>query len=133
MKITALKESADFATLDTEKLFSKLKSYELSHKSCPNHLLQLLMSSMRASPMKRLLYWRGSSVPCTNYARRGGDHPGAASSAATLLTSSPIAPRGTSSTPPTSTTMPTRMTPATRATRRRRRNFRRSCPERVLP
>jgi hypothetical protein len=27
MKITALKESADFATLDTEKLFSKLKSH----------------------------------------------------------------------------------------------------------
>jgi hypothetical protein len=26
MKITALEESADFATLDTEKLFSKLKS-----------------------------------------------------------------------------------------------------------
>jgi hypothetical protein len=32
MKITALEESADFATLDTEKLFSKLKSHELSHK-----------------------------------------------------------------------------------------------------
>jgi hypothetical protein len=37
MKITALEESADFATLDTEKLFSKLKSYELSRKGCPNH------------------------------------------------------------------------------------------------
>jgi hypothetical protein len=32
MKITALEESADFATLDTEKLFCKLKSNELSHK-----------------------------------------------------------------------------------------------------
>jgi hypothetical protein len=32
MKITALEESVDFATLDTEKLFSKLKSYELSRK-----------------------------------------------------------------------------------------------------
>jgi hypothetical protein len=32
MKITALVESADFATLDTEKLFSKLKSHELSRK-----------------------------------------------------------------------------------------------------
>jgi hypothetical protein len=32
MKITALEESADFATLDIEKLFSKLKSHELSHK-----------------------------------------------------------------------------------------------------
>jgi hypothetical protein len=28
MKITVLEESADFATLDTEKLFSKLKSHE---------------------------------------------------------------------------------------------------------
>jgi hypothetical protein len=37
MKITALEESADFATLDIEKLFSKLKSHELSHKGCPNH------------------------------------------------------------------------------------------------
>jgi hypothetical protein len=37
MKITALKESADFATLDTEKLFSKLKSHELSRKGHPNH------------------------------------------------------------------------------------------------
>jgi hypothetical protein len=37
MKITALEESADFAILDTEKLFSKLKSHELSRKSCPNH------------------------------------------------------------------------------------------------
>jgi hypothetical protein len=32
MKIADLEESADFATLDTEKLFSKLKSYELSRK-----------------------------------------------------------------------------------------------------
>jgi hypothetical protein len=37
MKITALGESADFATLDTEKLFSKLKSHELSRKGSPNH------------------------------------------------------------------------------------------------
>jgi hypothetical protein len=36
-KITALEESANFATLDTEKLFSKLKSHELSHKGHPNH------------------------------------------------------------------------------------------------
>jgi hypothetical protein len=33
MKITALEESTDFATLDTEKLFSKLKSHELSSKA----------------------------------------------------------------------------------------------------
>jgi hypothetical protein len=37
MKITVLEESADFATLDTEKLFSKLKSHELSKKGHPNH------------------------------------------------------------------------------------------------
>jgi hypothetical protein len=37
MKITALEESADFATLDTEKLFSKIKSHELSSKGHPNH------------------------------------------------------------------------------------------------
>jgi hypothetical protein len=37
MKITALEESRDFATLDTEKLFSKLKSHELSGKGHPNH------------------------------------------------------------------------------------------------
>jgi hypothetical protein len=37
MKITALEESADFATLYTEKLFSKLKSHELFRKGHPNH------------------------------------------------------------------------------------------------
>jgi hypothetical protein len=37
MKITAKEEFADFATLDKEKLFSKLKSHELSHKGHPNH------------------------------------------------------------------------------------------------
>jgi hypothetical protein len=37
MKITALEESTNFATLDIEKLFSKLKSHELSRKGRPNH------------------------------------------------------------------------------------------------
>jgi hypothetical protein len=37
MKITALEESTYFATLDTENLFSKLKSHELSRKGRPNH------------------------------------------------------------------------------------------------
>jgi hypothetical protein len=37
MKITALEESTDFATLDTEKLFSKLKSHEMSRKGRLNH------------------------------------------------------------------------------------------------
>jgi hypothetical protein len=36
MKITTLEEYANFATLDTEKLFSKLKSHELSRKDHPN-------------------------------------------------------------------------------------------------
>jgi hypothetical protein len=35
--MTALEEFTDFATLDTEKLFSKLKSHELSRKGHPNH------------------------------------------------------------------------------------------------
>jgi hypothetical protein len=37
MKITILEEYVDFATLDTKKLFSKLKSYELSRKGRSNH------------------------------------------------------------------------------------------------
>jgi hypothetical protein len=37
MKITALEESPEFAILDTKKLFSKLKSHELSRKGRPNH------------------------------------------------------------------------------------------------
>jgi hypothetical protein len=37
IKIAALEESADFATLSTEKLFSKLKSHELSRKGRSNH------------------------------------------------------------------------------------------------
>jgi hypothetical protein len=37
MKITVLEESTNFATLDTEKLFRKLKSHELSRKYRPNH------------------------------------------------------------------------------------------------
>jgi hypothetical protein len=43
MKITALDESADFATLDTEKLLGKLKSHELSSKDRPNHDFLLLL------------------------------------------------------------------------------------------
>jgi hypothetical protein len=37
MKIAALEESIDVATLDTKKLFSKLKSHELCRKVHPNH------------------------------------------------------------------------------------------------
>jgi hypothetical protein len=41
MKITALEESTDFAILHTEKLFSKLKSHELSRKCRLNHDISL--------------------------------------------------------------------------------------------
>jgi hypothetical protein len=37
MQITTLVESVNFATLNTEKLFNKLKSHELSRKGRPNH------------------------------------------------------------------------------------------------
>jgi hypothetical protein len=37
MEITALEESVDFATLDTNNFFSKLKSHDLSHQGRPNH------------------------------------------------------------------------------------------------
>jgi hypothetical protein len=37
MQITALEEFADFATLNNEKLFTKLKSHELCRKGRPNH------------------------------------------------------------------------------------------------
>jgi hypothetical protein len=49
MKITTLEESADFATLDTEKLFSKLKSHELSRKGHPNHDAPLTSNSFVTS------------------------------------------------------------------------------------
>jgi hypothetical protein len=180
MKITVLEESTDFATLDTEKLFCKLKSHELSRKGHPNHdtsfssmalitgacvgghvanptnttdssalefallvlvlvamwltpptllthllwsllylpCVQLLMRSMRASPMTRLPCWRESSELYTGSARRGGDLLGAASSAATSATSSPTAPRGRSLTPPPiSMTTPSGTTTARAMTR----------------
>jgi hypothetical protein len=44
IKITALEESADFATLNTEKLFSKLKSHELSQKVILIMMLPLLVN-----------------------------------------------------------------------------------------
>jgi hypothetical protein len=49
MKITALEEAADFATLDIEKLFSKLKSHELSRKGRPNHSTSLTSKSLITS------------------------------------------------------------------------------------
>jgi hypothetical protein len=53
IKITALEEFADFATLDTEKLFSNLKPHELSRKGRLNHDASLssiaLITSARVS------------------------------------------------------------------------------------
>jgi hypothetical protein len=49
MKITALEESADFATLNIEKLFSKLKSHELSRKGRLNHDASLTSKALITS------------------------------------------------------------------------------------
>jgi hypothetical protein len=49
MKITALEEFADFATLDTEKLFTKLKSHELSRKGHPNNDASLTSKALITS------------------------------------------------------------------------------------
>jgi hypothetical protein len=49
MKITALEESPDFATLDIEKLFSKLKSHELSRKGRPNYDASLTSKALVTS------------------------------------------------------------------------------------
>jgi hypothetical protein len=49
MKITALEKSTNFATLDTKKLFSKLKSHELSRKCRPNHDASLTSKTLVTS------------------------------------------------------------------------------------
>jgi hypothetical protein len=49
IKITALLEYADFATLDTEKLFCKHKYHELSHKHHPNHDASLTSKALITS------------------------------------------------------------------------------------
>jgi hypothetical protein len=49
MKITALEVSIDFVALDTEKLFIKLKSHELSRKGRPNHDASLTIKSFVTS------------------------------------------------------------------------------------
>jgi hypothetical protein len=49
MKIIALEESADFATLDTGKLFSKLKSHELPRKGHLNHDASLTSKALTTS------------------------------------------------------------------------------------
>jgi hypothetical protein len=158
MKITTLEESADFATLDTKKLFSKLKSYELSHKGHPNHddsltskvlITSACVGGHDANPTNTisstsqfdLSTLAGAFDEPTSSTRRGGDHPRAALSATTPPTSSPTAIRGKSLTPLKSTTTPTGMTTTTKMTTSRRtaletttrRSPRRSCPGSVLP
>jgi hypothetical protein len=49
MKITALEESVDFATVDSKKLFSKIKSHELSRKDHLNHDASLTNKAFVAS------------------------------------------------------------------------------------
>jgi hypothetical protein len=49
MKIIALEEYVDFATLNTEKLFSKLKSHELYRKGCPNYDASLTSKALITS------------------------------------------------------------------------------------
>jgi hypothetical protein len=49
MKITALDEFVDFATLDTEKLSSKVKSHEPSRKDRPNHDASLTSKALITS------------------------------------------------------------------------------------
>jgi hypothetical protein len=48
-KNNCFKESADFAILDTAKLFSKLKSHELSRKGHPNHDASLTSKALITS------------------------------------------------------------------------------------
>jgi hypothetical protein len=49
MKITVLEESADFATLEIEKLFSTLKSHELFRKGRSNHDASLTSKTLITS------------------------------------------------------------------------------------
>jgi hypothetical protein len=49
MIITAFEESVDFGILDTKKLFSMLKSHELSRKGHPNHDASLTSKALITS------------------------------------------------------------------------------------
>jgi hypothetical protein len=49
MTITTLEESADFATLNSEKLFSKLKSHKLSRNGRPNYDASLASKALITS------------------------------------------------------------------------------------
>jgi hypothetical protein len=49
VRTTTLEESVELVTLDTEKLFSKLKSHELSMKGRPNHDASLTSKALITS------------------------------------------------------------------------------------
>jgi hypothetical protein len=49
IKITALEECTDFAIIDAEKLFSKVKSHELSRKNHPNYDTSLTSKALITS------------------------------------------------------------------------------------
>jgi hypothetical protein len=51
MKINALDASTDFATLDIEKMFSKLRSHELYRKGHPNHDASLSSKALITSAL----------------------------------------------------------------------------------
>jgi hypothetical protein len=53
MKITALEEYSDFATLDNEKLFSKLKFHKLSRKGHDANPTNTTVSLAAASDEQR--------------------------------------------------------------------------------
>ncbi len=57
MKITALEESDDFIILDTEKLFSKLKSHKLFKKCRPNHDASLTSKTFVTSTHVFVVMW----------------------------------------------------------------------------
>jgi hypothetical protein len=141
MKITALEESANFATLETEKLFGKLKSHELSYKGHPNHdasftskalITSACVGDHDANPTNTISH--SLEFVLSSLAAASDEQYRAfpmmrlsALSASTPPTSSPNALSERS------TTTPTRMTTRRRiaAGIRRRRTSRRSCLEQV--
>jgi hypothetical protein len=177
MKIIALGESADFATLDTEKLFSKFKSHELSRKGHSNHDTSLTSKALITSAcvgghdanptnttVSSALEYAFSSLAAASdeqyesilddeiallarkfralheFQKERGRSPTGCIKCDDTTTSPLTTPRGRSTTPhPTTMTTPSRTTTARATTGRstisgtRRRNFKRSCPECVLP
>jgi hypothetical protein len=65
MKITALEESTDFATLDTEKLFSKLKSHECLGRVVPT-MMHLLLVRLLLLVLVLVVMWLTPSTLLTH-------------------------------------------------------------------